>query len=81
MLKPPPCVSDNSFRHNANRRHTRDAMAVAVTDFKYGESTAVLAEVGIPNRNYMNLLEFPVLAFGASNAVLVVLWIQVGLHL
>ena len=101
---------------------------VTVADFKYGESTAVPAEVGIPNRNYMNLLEFPVLAyvaclmayvatsvtplmvqlawafvglrtlhsaihlsynhvahralaFCASNAVLVVQWIEVGLHL
>ena len=101
---------------------------VAVADFKYGESTTVPAAVSIPNRNYMNLLEFPLLAyvaclmayaattvtplmvqlawayvglrvlhtaihlsynhvahralaFGVSNAVLVVLWIQVGLHL
>ncbi len=101
---------------------------VAVTDFKYGESAAVPGDVGIPNRNYMNLLEFPVLAyvacliayvatsvtplmvqlawayvglralhsaihlsynhvahralaFGASNVVLVVLWVQIGLHL
>ena len=101
---------------------------VVVADFKYGESTAVPVEVGLPNRNYMNLLEFPLLAyvacvmayvatsvtplmvqlawayvglralhsaihlsynhvahralaFCASNAVLVVQWIEVGLHL
>ena len=101
---------------------------VAVADFKFGESTAVPAAVSIPNRNYMNLLEFPLLAyvvclmayvatsvtplmvqlawgfvalralhsavhlsynhvahrallFGASNVVLVLLWIEVGLHL
>ena len=101
---------------------------VAVDDFRFGESAAVPAAVSIPNRNYMNLLEFPLLAyvvcllayvatsvtplmvalawsyvalrtlhsaihltynqvahralaFGASNIVLVVLWIQVALHL
>lgn len=38
---------------------------VAVEDFKFGESPAVPATVSIPNRNYMNLLEFPVLAYVA----------------
>lgn len=38
---------------------------VAVEDFKYGESAAVPAAVSVPNRNYMNLLEFPVLAYVA----------------
>lgn len=101
---------------------------VALDDFKFGESAAVPAAVSIPNRNYMNLLEFPVLAyvvcliayvatavtplmtglawsfvalrlahsvihlsynhvahralsFGASNLVLVALWITTGLAL
>ncbi|MEN9451972.1 MAG: hypothetical protein RLZZ369_1031 [Pseudomonadota bacterium] len=99
---------------------------IVVDDFKYGESSAVPPHVSIPNRNYMNLLELPVLfyvagvlllvspctsltsiylawlyvglrivhsvihltynkvlhrlaAFAASNAVLVALWIDVGL--
>ena len=99
---------------------------IVVDDFKYGESSAVPPHVSIPNRNYMNLLELPVLfyveavlllvspcasstaiylawayvglrivhsvshltynkvlhrlaAFAASNAVLVALWVDVGL--
>ncbi|MBU6298379.1 MAG: MAPEG family protein [Alphaproteobacteria bacterium] len=32
-------------------------------DFKYGESARVPGEVSIPNRNYMNLLETPVLFY------------------
>lgn len=99
-----------------------------VDDFKYGESSAVPPRVSIPNRNYMNLLEFPLLAyvacltayvasdvtslmvqtawayvamrvvhsaihltyngvahralvFGASNVVLIALWVQLGIHL
>ncbi len=36
-----------------------------VDDFKYGESAAVPPRVSIPNRNYMNLLEFPLLAYVA----------------
>ena len=32
-------------------------------DFKYGESIAVPAYVSISNRNYMNLLELPVLFY------------------
>jgi hypothetical protein len=36
-----------------------------VEDFKYGESRNVPAEVSIPNRNLMNLLELPVLFYVA----------------
>jgi hypothetical protein len=36
---------------------------IRTTDFKYGESSTVPAKVSIPNRNYMNLLEFPVLLY------------------
>src|SRR5829696_5072006 len=36
---------------------------VKAADFKYGESVAVPGEVSIPNRNYMNLLEVPVLFY------------------
>ena len=32
-------------------------------DFRYGESARVPGEVSIPNRNYMNLLELPVLFY------------------
>lgn len=34
-----------------------------VSDFKHGESSSVPSYVSIPNRNYMNLLEFPVLFY------------------
>jgi hypothetical protein len=34
-----------------------------VNDFKYGESTSVPPHVSLPNRNFMNLLEMPVLFY------------------
>ena len=36
---------------------------VEVDDFKFGESARVPAKVSIPNRNYMNLLELPLLFY------------------
>jgi hypothetical protein len=36
---------------------------VRVDDFKYGESAAVPPHVSLPNRNYMNLLELPMLFY------------------
>lgn len=36
---------------------------VVADDFKYGESAAVPERVGLPNRNYMNLLELPLLFY------------------
>lgn len=36
---------------------------VTAEDFRFGESAAVPGEVSIPNRNYMNLLEFPMLFY------------------
>lgn len=39
---------------------------VAAGDFKLGESSRVPAEVSIPNRNYMNLLELPMLFYVAG---------------
>ena len=36
---------------------------VTVDDFKLGESPGVPANVSLPNRNYMNLLELPTLFF------------------
>ena len=38
---------------------------VKVGDFRYGESASVPPRVSIPNRNYMNLLEVPVLFYVA----------------
>lgn len=38
---------------------------VAVKDFAFGESENVPGEVRLPNRNYMNLLELPVLFYVA----------------
>jgi hypothetical protein len=36
---------------------------IVADDFKYGESANVPGNVSIPNRNYMNLLEMPVLFY------------------
>ncbi len=36
---------------------------VKPADFRFGESAAVPPEVCLPNRNYMNLLELPVLFY------------------
>ena len=36
---------------------------VVADDFRFGESASVPAHVSIPNRNYMNLLELPVLFY------------------
>jgi hypothetical protein len=36
---------------------------IRTDDFKFGESAAVPPAVSIPNRNYMNLLELPVLFY------------------
>ena len=46
-------------------RRFRAAFAgqVSAGDFKYGESARVPGEVSIPNRNYMNLLELPMLFY------------------
>lgn len=46
-------------------RRFRAAFAgkVGPEDFKYGESGRVPSDVSIPNRNYMNLTELPVLFY------------------
>lgn len=64
---------------------------VVADDFKYGESAAVPDRVGLPNRNYMNLLELPVLFYvicliayvsqTASPTALVLAWLYVVLRL
>lgn len=46
----------------ARVRATR-ARRVRTNDFRYGESAEVPADVCLPNRNYMNLLELPVLFY------------------
>jgi hypothetical protein len=63
---------------------------IRTTDFKYGESSAAPAQVSIPNRNYMNLLEFPVLLYvgcllayvatDVSPLMVVLAWAFVGLR-
>ncbi len=63
---------------------------VKFDDFRYGESERVPPEVGIPNRNMMNLLELPMLFYVACLAYLVIghvnefalalAWIYVGLR-
>ena len=45
---------------------------VRVADFAYGESENVPPEVRIPNRNFMNLLEAPVLFYVACLTVYVI---------
>lgn len=46
------------YRIRAGRRRE-----IVASDFKYGESAKVPPYVSIPNRNYMNLLELPVLFY------------------
>jgi hypothetical protein len=59
-------------------------------DFKLGESTAVPGYVRLPNRNYMNLLELPILFYvaclllyvtaGASSLTIGIAWAYVALR-
>jgi hypothetical protein len=59
-------------------------------DFKFGESAAVPGDVAIPNRNYMNLLELPMLFYVGGlmyyvagrldQTALVVAWAYVALR-
>lgn len=48
------------YRIRAGRRKE-----IRTSDFKYGESATVPGYVSIPNRNYMNLLELPILFYVA----------------
>jgi hypothetical protein len=50
----------------ARRFRAAFAGEVKADDFKYGESAAVPGHVSIPNRNYMNLLELPMLFYVAG---------------
>jgi hypothetical protein len=72
------------FRAGAAGQIVRD-------DFKFGESANVPGHVSIPNRNYMNLLELPMLFYVASlmfyvtsrvdGLVLGLAWLYVGLRI
>lgn len=63
---------------------------VSANDFALGESARVPGEVAIPNRNYMNLLEAPLLFYVAclmyyvagrlDQAALIVAWAYVALR-
>jgi len=46
------------YRVRAGRRRE-----IRTEDFRYGESARVPGYVSIPNRNYMNLLELPILFY------------------
>lgn len=64
---------------------------VSPDDFRFGESARVPAAVSLPNRNYMNLLEAPMLFYvvclllfvtgGVGAAALVLAWAYVGLRI
>jgi hypothetical protein len=63
---------------------------ISPNDFKYGESRSVPPTVSIPNRNYMNLLELPMLFYtacvilyvtaGTSPLAIIVAWAYVALR-
>jgi hypothetical protein len=73
------------YRVRAGRRRE-----IVTDDFKFGESASVPPYVSIPNRNYMNLLEIPVLFYiaclllyvtaGGSTIALTFAWAYVGLR-
>ncbi|MGH8051083.1 MAG: MAPEG family protein [Arenimonas sp.] len=64
---------------------------IKTDDFKYGESASVPPYVSIPNRNYMNLLELPMLFYvacilmyvsaGGSLLVIKLAWVYVILRI
>jgi hypothetical protein len=74
----------------ARRFRAAFAGRVRPDDFKFGESAAVPGDVSIPNRNYMNLLELPMLFYVGGlmyyvagrldQAALIVAWVYVALR-
>ena len=66
------------------------AREVNAGDFRYGESARVPGHVSLPNRNYMNLLELPLLFYLAciilylikavDTAAVTLAWTYVGLR-
>lgn len=73
------------YRVRAGRRRE-----IVTNDFKFGESASVPSYVSIPNRNYMNLLEIPVLFYvaclllyvtaGGSKLAVIFAWAYVALR-
>ena len=63
---------------------------IRAEDFRYGESATVPGYVSIPNRNYMNLLELPILFYvvcilffdsgGTPSLAIKLAWIYVALR-
>jgi hypothetical protein len=74
----------------ARRFRAVSAGRASPDDFKFGESAAVPGDVSIPNRNYMNLLELPMLFYVGGlmyyvagrldEAALIVAWAYVALR-
>jgi hypothetical protein len=74
----------------AARFRAAAAGKVTADDFKFGESARVPADVSVPNRNLMNLLELPLLFYVAGlmyyvagrvdQTALVLAWVYVGLR-
>jgi hypothetical protein len=66
------------------------ARRVKIGDFRLGESANMPADVALPNRNFMNLLETPVLFYvacvvlfvtgGVDRVALTLAWLYVGLR-
>jgi hypothetical protein len=64
---------------------------IGTDDFEYGESARVSSHVSVPNRNYMNLLELPMLFYvvgillyvtgGASHVAMFFAWAYVALRI
>lgn len=73
------------------RFHAAFKKRVVAQDFKYGESAAVPADVVVPNRVFMNLLEVSVIFYAlvafnlilghVDQTVLALAWVYVGLRL
>jgi hypothetical protein len=72
------------------RVHAGRRRQIIADDFKFGESASVPRYVSIPNRNYMNLLELPLLFYvvclllyvtaGASSLTINLAWAYVALR-
>ncbi len=58
------------------RVRARKTGKVKPADFKFGESSKVPGEITIPNRNYMNLLELPVLFYVVCLMFYVTSWVD-----
>jgi hypothetical protein len=73
------------------RFHASARREVSADDFKFGESESVPSRVRIPNRNYMNLLEVPMLFYvacmllfvtsGVTRTAVVLAWAYVALRI